>query len=188
MVWTGTLSVADTTISGNSAVDGGGLMAMTTNVGALVVTGSTVSGNAATGAGAGGAGIRSGAGSLTIRNSTLSGNRALGGVGGAGLDDALAQAGQGLGGALFNLTGSVAIAHATLANNANGGIYSLATNGPATLAGLLLSLCDRVPSPGDALVHEGLRFIVEEADRRRVHLVRIERVLEPTAAEEAAQQ
>ncbi len=47
--------------------------------------------------------------------------------------------------------------------------------GPATLAGLLLARCDRVPAPGEIVRHDGLVFTVEEADRRRVRLVRIAR-------------
>ena len=50
-------------------------------------------------------------------------------------------------------------------------------DGPATIAGLLLSRCDRVPAPGEVVEHEGFRFTIEEADRRRVHLVRIARAV-----------
>jgi CBS domain containing-hemolysin-like protein len=49
----------------------------------------------------------------------------------------------------------------------------------ATLGGLVMSLADRVPSPGEVLIHDGFRFRIVEADRRRVLLVRIE----PVAAE-----
>ena len=69
----GTLTVTNSTISGNSVSDyGGGI----NNLGTLTVTNSTISGNSA---GAGG-GIENG-GTLTVTNSTFSGNSADGGGG-----------------------------------------------------------------------------------------------------------
>jgi len=63
----GTLTVADSTVSGNSASDGGGIYA---NGGTLNVTDSTVSGNSASDGG----GIYANAGTLNVTDSTLSGN------------------------------------------------------------------------------------------------------------------
>jgi magnesium and cobalt transporter len=51
----------------------------------------------------------------------------------------------------------------------------LPAEGPSTVGGFLLAACDRVPAAGEAIEQDGLRFTVEEADRRRVHLVRITR-------------
>jgi CSLREA domain-containing protein len=73
----GTLTVANTTISGNSAdLAGGGIYSIQ---GDLTVTNSTISGNSATGSGAQGGGIFSATdirGVTTITNSTISGNTA----------------------------------------------------------------------------------------------------------------
>jgi CSLREA domain-containing protein len=70
----GTLTVTNSTISGNSAlIAGGGI----NNFGLLTVTNSTISGNKA----AGGGGIRN-FGTLTVTNSTISGNTAGAGNGG----------------------------------------------------------------------------------------------------------
>jgi CBS domain containing-hemolysin-like protein len=45
-----------------------------------------------------------------------------------------------------------------------------------TLAGFLISELGRIPQAGEAVVHEGVRFTVEEADERRVSWVRAERI------------
>lgn len=45
-----------------------------------------------------------------------------------------------------------------------------------TLAGFLISELGRIPQVGEALVHQGVRFVVEEADERRVAWVLAERV------------
>ena len=94
----GTLTLTNSTISGNSAKDGGGIVNAGTltltnstvsgnrgdlvgggivNVGTLTLTNSTISGNSAKGGG--GIGL---AGTLTLTNSTISGNSAIGGSGG----------------------------------------------------------------------------------------------------------
>lgn len=52
-------------------------------------------------------------------------------------------------------------------------------DGPATVGGMIVAACDRVPGPGETLERDGCRFVVEEADRRRVLLVRIQRLERP---------
>ena len=42
-----------------------------------------------------------------------------------------------------------------------------------TIAGLVMSLIDRVPQPGDEVEHEGIRFTVEACDGKRVSTLRI---------------
>ncbi len=48
-----------------------------------------------------------------------------------------------------------------------------------TIGGFLTSRLGHIPKPGETLKESGLRFTVEEADRRRVHRVRIEPVASP---------
>ncbi len=78
----GTLTVSNSTISGNttgggpSGNQGGGIF----NGGTLTVSNSTISGNTATGSGLGGGIFNNG--TLTVSNSTISGNTANGGNGG----------------------------------------------------------------------------------------------------------
>ncbi|MGA2848437.1 MAG: Ig-like domain-containing protein [Terracidiphilus sp.] len=78
MVNTGTLALKNSTISGNSAAtgQGGGIF----NSGTLTVTNSTIAGNAASG-GTGGGIMNTGGGTLTVNDSTISGNSATGGGG-----------------------------------------------------------------------------------------------------------
>ena len=71
----GTLTVTDSTISGNSAEDAGGVY----NTGTLTVTNSTLSGNSASRFGGGILNFH--AGTLTVANSTLGGNTASSGGG-----------------------------------------------------------------------------------------------------------
>jgi len=75
----GTLTVTNSTFSGNSTINNGG--GIFQNGGTLIITNSTFSGNSA----ASGGGIASGSGTTTITNSTFSGNSATGGTGG-GID------------------------------------------------------------------------------------------------------
>jgi predicted outer membrane repeat protein len=72
----GTLTVTNSTFSGNSAANGGGIYSYEAN---LTVTNSTFSGNSAN---EGGGGIFSYDANSTVTNSTFSGNSALGGGGG----------------------------------------------------------------------------------------------------------
>jgi hypothetical protein len=101
----GTLTVAGSTISGNSSSSGfGGGIA---NLGTLTLTGSTLSGNSA--ANGQGGGIFN-SGTLTATNNTISGNSAAGGIGGG----------------IFNVVGSMTLTANTISGNAStggGGIY-----------------------------------------------------------------
>ncbi len=77
----GSLTVTNSTISGNTGYWGGGIFSL----GTLNVTNSTISGNTAAGGGGGiGGGIANNDGTLTVTNSTISGNTAAGGGGAAG--------------------------------------------------------------------------------------------------------
>jgi hypothetical protein len=89
---TGTLTVNNSTLSGDSAISGGGIY--NAGTGTLTVNASTLSGNTATNGG----GLYN-TGSLTITNSTLSGNSA-----------------QYVGG-LYNASGNAIFTNATLAQN-----------------------------------------------------------------------
>ncbi|MFQ5593553.1 MAG: choice-of-anchor Q domain-containing protein [Anaerolineae bacterium] len=76
-----TLTLIDSTITGNTASSGGG--AYNINSSALTIIGSTISGNAADGAAFGGGGILNGDGNtLTLLNSTVSGNNSTNDGGG----------------------------------------------------------------------------------------------------------
>ena len=78
---TGTLTVANSTLSGNSATGNFGSGGAIFNFGTLTVTQSTLSGNSAPG---GGGILNANGGTLTVINSTLSGNSA-GSLGGGGI-------------------------------------------------------------------------------------------------------
>ncbi|BCW92568.1 MAG: hypothetical protein KatS3mg007_0462 [Thermoanaerobaculum sp.] len=126
----GTLTVTNSTFSGNSASsEGGGIW----NAGALNVTNSTFSGNSAANAGGG---IVNG-GTLNVTNSTFSGNSATnlgGGIANAGTLTVAASnfytntAGIN-GGALFNDGGTLNLSNSIVLNNSaansGGGIYNL---------------------------------------------------------------
>jgi CSLREA domain-containing protein len=132
----GTLTVSDTTLSGNNAGDGGGAI-FNSNGGTVTLTRSTLSGNSAyvggaiynynagtiiliqsmlsdNFAGSDGGGIYNDVGTLTLNNSRLSGNLAVDG---------------GRGGGIFNSNaGTIILANSTLSDNAasasGGGIYN----------------------------------------------------------------
>ena len=107
----GTLTLKNSTLSGNRAIYGG---AIYNNGGNLTLANSTIQGNIADGAGGG---IYNNGGNLTLVNSTISGNRAVY-----------------FGGGILNGFGSVTLANATIsgnAANAGGGISSV--YGPLTL-------------------------------------------------------
>jgi len=118
----GTLTVTNCTISGNSSRRGGGIFnaggALFTSPYSLTVTNSTISGNQATpwgdGDGSGG-GIFNDSGAVTVTNSTISGNSAFGGRGGGGI---------------FNSLGAVTVTNSTISDNSafgnlgGGGIFN----------------------------------------------------------------
>ncbi|MGB7951982.1 MAG: choice-of-anchor Q domain-containing protein, partial [Candidatus Binatia bacterium] len=122
---TGTLTLTNITVSGNSGDFGGGIR----NFGTLTLTNSTVSGN---GADSSGGGIRN-SGTLTLTNSTVSGNS--GGLGG-GIFNAdtltltnITVSGNsgGFGGGIFN-EGTLTLTNSTVSGNSadddGGGIYN----------------------------------------------------------------
>jgi hypothetical protein len=115
---TGSLTVSGSTLSGNSAVDGSG--GGITNFGTLTVSDSTLSGNSA----ASGGGIYN-TGGLTVSGSTLSGNSATSYYFG--------------GGAIYN-SGSLTVSDSTLSGNSaheGGGIEN--SDGTLTVSGSTLS-------------------------------------------------
>jgi len=101
----GTLTVSNSTLSGNTALDGGGIA----NYGILTVMGSTLSGNTAARDGGSIANFRFG--TLTVSNSTLSDNTA--GV----------NYGIGEGGGIFNFYGTATVSNSTLSGNTASGSY-----------------------------------------------------------------
>jgi hypothetical protein len=120
----GTLTLKNSTVSGNSAVYmGGGIF---NNSGRLTLNNSTVTGNVATAHGgddAGGGGIYNSYGALTITNSIISGNSAP----------------QANGGGIFN-EGTLSVANSTISGNgvyySGGGVF---TSGPAVFDNSLIS-------------------------------------------------
>jgi hypothetical protein len=111
----GTLTVSNSTLSGNSAGSGGGIY----NWGTLTVSDSTLSGNT----GVYGGGIYNNSGRLTVSNSTLSGNSA------------------GDGGGIYN-TGTLTVTGSTLSGNSagdGGGIYNEGNMATLTLSSSTLS-------------------------------------------------
>ena len=115
----GTLTVSDSIISGNSGNDGGGI----TNWGTLTVINTTISGNTST-IQAGG-GIQNSSGSLTVINSTISGNTAATQAGG------------------IQNNGILVVTNSTISGNTaltrtGGGIYNF-TSGTLTLSGTTIA-------------------------------------------------
>jgi hypothetical protein len=114
----GTLTLTESTVSGNTAFVGGGI----TNVGTLTLTESTVSGNIAFLGG----GITN-VGTLTLRESTVSGNTASvgGGIANGGtltltestVSGNTATAGLGFGGGILNSGGTVTLTESTVSGN-----------------------------------------------------------------------
>jgi len=108
----GTLTLTNSTVSGNRALDGGGI----DNAGTLTLINSAVSGNSATNLYASGGGIYN-EGTLTLINSTISGNSAL-------ADDAH---GTGYGGGIDN-EGTLTLTNSSVSSNSastsGGGIYN----------------------------------------------------------------
>jgi len=105
----GTLTITNSTFSGNSAGAGGG-GAIFNNIGPLTITNSTFSGNSTSGIGGA---IRNHSGQVTIASTNFSGN----------------SAGAGGGGAIFNYIGPFTIIDSTLSGNSalggGGGIKNI---------------------------------------------------------------
>jgi predicted outer membrane repeat protein len=131
----GSLTVSDSTLSGNSSAWSGGAIA---NSGTLMVSGSTLSDNQAFSYGGGG--IANG-GTLIVSGSTLSDNQAFGGFSGGGIDNEgtltvnasilsnnSASSGGGISNDLFST--SMTISSSTLSHNSasdGGGLYNIGT-------------------------------------------------------------
>jgi hypothetical protein len=114
---TGTLTISNSTLSSNSATNGGG--GIYNASGTVTLTNSTLSSNSATY----GSGIYNASGTMTISNSTLSGNSAFDG-----------------GGGIYNASGTVTISNSTLSgNSANGGGGGIYNDGTLTLSNSTLS-------------------------------------------------
>lgn len=97
------MTITGSTISGNSAVIGGG--GIYNSSGTLTITGSSITNNSATGSFSSGGGINHGSDKeMTVTNTTISGNS-------AGFS----------GGGLYNSTGLATITGCTIANNSSGG-------------------------------------------------------------------
>jgi trimeric autotransporter adhesin len=141
----GTLTVANSTLSGNAATNsGGGIRSLG---GALTVSNSTLSGNTTTGSGGG----IDAFGTLTVTNSTLSGNTATGGGGGGiegsgtlSVTDSTLSGNSALndGGALDIFGGDLTVTNSTLSGNVvtnggGGGIFT--TSGRLTVTNSTVS-------------------------------------------------
>jgi hypothetical protein len=116
----GTMTIINSTVSGNQASDGGG----TRNAGTMTIIGSTFSGNAAV---AGGGGIRND-GTMTMTNSTISTNSSAAGPGGGGILS---------GGTLTVISSTISGNSATNPVEGGGGLYA---SGTVTLRNTLIAL------------------------------------------------
>jgi predicted outer membrane repeat protein len=133
----GSLTVNACTVSGNTAIAGGGIF---NYLGALAVKGSSVSGNSAFGA----AGIDTFHGTLQINDSTLADNSAP----------------LGLGGAIYNDDSAVTISGSTLADNSantGGGVYN--HGGISDVGTLTMNGCSVVGNTAAAITDASGRFV-----------------------------
>ncbi|MEO7841640.1 MAG: M4 family metallopeptidase [Anaerolineales bacterium] len=142
----GTLTLNNTTVSGNSGASGGGIC---NDSGALTLNNTTVSGNFASNSGGG---ISSGEGTLTLNNTTVSGNSA-----------------SYYGGGISN-HGNMTLSNTTVTNNSSdsgGGITNFGNNGllkNSILAGnISTGIYDRPNCEGN-LVSNGYNLIVTNTD------------------------
>ncbi len=99
----GTLTLTNSTVSGNTATDANVLGGGIFNGGTLTLTNSTVSGNTATDPSSAGAGIFNNGGTLTLSNSTVSGNT----ITGSGS----------IGGGIYNNGGTLTLSNSTVSGN-----------------------------------------------------------------------
>ncbi|MEW6284862.1 MAG: CSLREA domain-containing protein, partial [Chloroflexota bacterium] len=128
----GTLTITDSTFSGNSASSFYGYGGGVSNDGTLTITNSTFSGNSAGGYYGYGGGVYNDAGTLTITNSAFSGN----GAGGF----------YGYGGGVYNSGGTLTVTNSTFSGNraggyggvySGGGVYN--SGGTATLKNTIIA-------------------------------------------------
>jgi hypothetical protein len=141
----GTLSLSNSTLSGNSATFGGGI----NNDGTVSISNSTLSGNSAP---YGGGGIyNDNSGTVSLSNSTLSGNSASNGDAG-GIDNYVGgtvtisnstlsgNSTSGVGGGIENYTGgTVSISNSTLSGNSAAGYGGIYNSGAVTISNSTLS-------------------------------------------------
>ncbi len=134
----GDVTIADSTVNGNSAgSEGGGLW--NSAVGSMTVSGTGVTQNAANGIAAdnGGGGLFNDGGTLSVTGGVISGNTAL--------------MGSGSGGGILNNLGTLSVDGTLISGNmsarAGGGIE--AVDGSTSLMGALLSANMAGPSPGN---------------------------------------
>jgi hypothetical protein len=172
----GTPTVTGSTLSGNSASDGGGIF----NDGTLAVSNSTLSGNNS----AVGGGINNHTGTLTVSNSTLSGNSA--GLAGGGISNVgtltvststlsgnSASAVNGWGGGIANsYPGTLTVSNSTLSGNSaytyGGGICTYTfTASPVTLTNVTLT-ANRANTGGGSS-HGGGLYVRESSGSPVLH-------------------
>jgi hypothetical protein len=141
----GTLTLTNCTVSGNTAVGGGGRGGGGVyNNGTLTLTNGTVSGNTAPYGG----GILSAEGVLTLTNSTVSGNDARGGI-------------VGIGGGILNVAGPLTLTNSTVSGNTaedlGGGIFNddgISKHGTVTLTNSTVS-GNTVGGAGGGILNHG---------------------------------
>jgi len=122
----GTMTVSNSTVSGNTAaVGGGGIL----NNGTMTVSNSTISGNTA---GGGGGGIENNGGPLTVSNSTISGNTAALG-----------------GGGIWENANTLTVSNSTISGNTAGGGGGIENNGTLTVSNSVVAGNTTTGEPGD---------------------------------------
>lgn len=84
-----------------------------------------------------------------------------------------------LAGGGFSLAGRVRVSEVAALFDAD-----LPPGGYDTVGGLVSTLLGRIPKPGETVTEGGLRFVVDESDRKRIHRVKVQRAEELVAAEE----
>ena len=142
----GTMTVTDSTISGNTAsYEGGGIY---NNGGTMTVTDSTISGNTAS---SGGGGITN-AGTMTVTDSTISGNST--GSGGSG-------------GGIFNYSGTMTVADSTISGNTasydGGGIYNNSSTSTMTVTDSTISDNTASSNGGGGIYNSGGTMTVADS-------------------------
>ncbi|WP_204102616.1 MULTISPECIES: CHAT domain-containing protein, partial [Spirulina sp. CCY15215] len=133
---TGTLTISNSTISGNSVNSTGGGVFVANNSANTIITNSTIFNNTSTGTNSGGLGI---VGTFTLSNSTVSGNSAVGEGGGIGMTGDFTiinstisnNTATNRGGGIASFTGNMTMSNSTVSGNSTGvdggGIYLNAT-------------------------------------------------------------
>jgi hypothetical protein len=120
----GTVTLIDSTVSGNSASEGGGIA----NRGTMVLTNSTVSGNSM-------GGIYNRGGTATLTSSTVNDNYI--GIDNRGTMELTNSTVSGNDGGIYNLYGTVTLTNSTVNDNSEGGILNY--SGTATLINTIVA-------------------------------------------------